>query len=326
MAHGVPTPMSLLLLAAVAALAALLLTLREVWRVLRALPPPQAAFRRVGDGPPCPTPIPRVLWCYWHAHPLPPFVAQCLANWQRCAPDHTVRCLTRDTIAEWLPALRADFDALPPYRQADWLRIQLLATHGGIWLDASSLLTRDLDWLHATQQRERLAYVGFWIDRYTTQPATPLIENWCMAAAPGCPFTRNLADEFDRALDLGEAGYHATLPRNAAARAAVLQGLPPREQTYLLMHVCAAMLLARNVSRYRLGLWRAEDTAFAFHAGVGWRKRHLFARLAWLPRPSRVPALIKLRSGDRRVVERGLARGRLWRRSLLAELLDGALR
>ena len=37
--------------------------------------------------------------------------------------------------------------------RADWIRLELLRRHGGIWLDASTLLTAPLDWVLQQQQR-----------------------------------------------------------------------------------------------------------------------------------------------------------------------------
>jgi hypothetical protein len=293
------------------------LLLRELATVLRARVPTQTRAVLVGDNaPPCQDDIPRIIWTYWQPAPAPDFIQACLTNWRRFAPDHEVRLLDRDSVMSWLPELRPDFDALPAYRQADWLRIHLLARHGGIWMDASMLLSRDLSWLHETRKKRAADYVGFYIDRYTTRPELPIVENWLMASVPGGRFATALAAAFDRALD---EGAEALLQR--------LQAEGQREdfQRYLLMHVAASDLLDREPQRARLLLLRAEDGPFAWHAGVGWRKRHLFARLALVPCPRVLPAVLKLRGGDRAVVERNWRRGLVSPFSALRHLLDRTL-
>ncbi len=298
---------------------ATMLFLREVWTVLRARVPERTREVAVGTAR-CETAIPKVIWTYWHASPPPDFIAACLENWRLHAPDHEVRLLDRDSALSWLPALRADFDALPAYRQADWLRIQLLARHGGIWVDASVLFARDLDWLHQLRAYRAASYVGFYIDRFTTRPEQPIVENWLMAAAPGCPFAQDLADAFDKALDDGAEAFLAHLAAEGRA-ARVLQGLDHDFQRYLLMHVVAADLLDRDAARYRLALLRAEDGPFAWLSGVGWRKTHLYVRVALTPCPRRLPAVVKLRGNDRRVIERHWLRGRVLPGSALDALL-----
>jgi len=312
--------MSVLPLALLAIVAGLLL--RELATVLRARVPAQTRAVMVGDNAPlCQGEIPKIIWTYWQPSPAPAFIQACLANWRRFAPDHELRLLDRDSVMSWLPELRADFDALPAYRQADWLRIHLLARHGGIWMDASMLLSRDLAWLHETRRRRAADYVGFYIDRYTTRPELPIVENWLMASVPGGRFATALAAAFDRALDEGAEALLQRL-RAEGRHARVVQALTEDFQRYLLMHVAAADLLDRDPQIARLALLRAEDGPFAWHVGVGWRKRHLFARLALVPCPRVLPAVLKLRGGDRTVVERNWRRGWVSPFSALRHLLD----
>lgn len=298
------------------------LVLRELATVLRARVPTQTRAVMVGESaPPCTDEIPKVLWTYWQPAPAPAFIQACLANWRRFAPDHELRLLDRDSIARWLPELRADFDTLPAYRQADWLRVHLLARHGGIWMDASMLLSRDLAWLHETRKRRTADYVGFYIDRYTTRAELPIVENWLMASVPGGRFVTALAQAFDRALDEGAEALLERL-RQEGRHARVVQALTEDFQRYLLMHVAASDLLDRDPLGARLVLLRAEDGPFAWLAGVGWRKRHLYARLALVPCPQVLPAVLKLRGGDRAVVERNWRRGLVSPFSALRHLLD----
>lgn len=314
--------MSLVIHAAQALL--LLLTGLLLWEaltVLRARVPAQTRAVSVGDQAPASTQtLPKIIWTYWQATPAPEFIQACIANWRQFAPDHEVRLLDRSSLDAWLPALRADFDSLPAHRQADWLRLQLLARHGGLWMDASMLLSRDLAWLHETQRRRGADYVGFYIDRYTTRPALPIIGHWMMASVPGGRFVTALAAAFDQALDEGGEALLLRL-RGEGRYVQVVQGLAGDFQHDQLMSVAASDLLDRMPELARLVLLRAEDGPFAWHAGVGWRKRHLFARLALAPCPRMLPAVLKLRGGDRAVVERNWRRGWVSPFSALRHLL-----
>ncbi len=309
----------LLIIASVLLLIALL-ALRELWQIFSAHPPQTPEIIRVIGDAASGQPIPKIIWTYWHAAPEPELVQRCLANWRRFNPDHELRLVHAANAQDWLtPAQNFSARAhLPAYRQADWLRLQLLAQHGGIWMDASTLLTDSLAWVHELQTAHQASFVGFFIDRYTQVPERPMVENWFLAAPPGSRFIVDLAAEFEHALALGETGYLAEL-RSSGELEAVAQGLPESMQDYLIMHMAASRLLTRGTQVYQLALRRAEDSAFAYLAALRWRKRHLLARLAFTPCPARVPNLIKLRGGDRQVIERNLHR--VWRSSLLARYL-----
>lgn len=309
--------MSVLPLVLTAGLAALLM--RELVTVVRAKVPTQTRAVMVGDGaPPCVAEIPKILWTYWQPGPTPAFIQACLDNWARLAPDHELRLLDHDRITQWLPALRADFDALPAQAQADWLRTQLLARHGGVWMDPAMLLGRDLGWLHETRRRRGADFVGFYIDRDTTRPEQPVVEPCLMASVPAGPFIAALAEAFDRMLDEGADALLQRL-RSEGRHERVTQGM---SGDGCLLPLVAGDLLDRHPQAGRLLLLRAEDGPLAWQAGVGWRKHHLYARLALVPCPRVLPAVLTLSDGEHAVVERNWRRGLVSPFSALVQLID----
>lgn len=295
----------------------------EGLRILLARAPRAARAQLAGNAPALPdTAIPRVIWTYWHEAQPPAFVARCLMNWQRFAPDHEIRVLHPANMGQWL-APQADVQGrqpLPPFRQSDWLRLQLLQRYGGIWMDASTILTQDLGWVHRTQRTEQVEYVGFYIHGFSRRPEQPLIENWFMAAVPGSGFIADLAAEFDRVLDMGEPAYLASLNTQRRLER-IVQGLPREYQQYMVMHVAASSVMDAAPARYRLHLTRAEDTALSLQAAVNWRLHRVYARFALTPRPSRLPPLIKIRGSERRVIEAQLAKRRCLKSSIVGTYL-----
>jgi len=296
------------------------LLLREFATVARAHAPAQTRAVFVGqDAPAIATDIPKVIWTYWEPGPTTAFIQACLTNWRRFAPDHEVRLLDRAGVGHWLPELRADFDTLPACHQADWLQIQLLARHGGVWMEASTLLSRDLGWLHDLRARGQAEYVGFYIDRDTSRPELPIIESWFMASVPNGSFVAALAAAFDRALDEGAEALVRRL-REQGRHTAVLQRLSGDLQPQL-MQMAAGELLDRAPLASRLALLRAEDGPSAWLAAVGWRRQHHYARIALTHAPTRLPALLRLSDGDRAMTERRWLKGRFLAGSALIELL-----
>lgn len=268
--------------------------------------------------------IPKIIWAYWHDKMTPDLVQRCQKNWQTFASDHEIRLLHKDNFMEWIPATHAmpDYiEALPPFRQADWMRLQLLAIYGGFWIDATIILTKPLDWLHELQQKSRSEYLGFYINLFTNRPTQPIVENWFMAATKSCIFIEDLLQEFKHSMQLGEIAYLNEI-RASGRFEQVVQTLDPISQEYLIMHVAAAKLLDANVNKYSLALVRAEDSAFAFHHALHWSKRKLHIKLALTPKPKVIPPLIKLRGNDRRRIEKYLAQGWYLSGSLLGKLLN----
>lgn len=259
--------------------------------------------------------IPKIIWSYWHDRTMPLLVERTIANWRRLNPGYEIRVLHAETVTDHIPAedIPPNFPDLPQYRQADWVRIALLRRYGGIWLDASLFLTRSLDWIHECQQRTGAGYVSFYIEKPSTSRERPVVENWFMSAVPGHPFAEDLYREFTHeVLSGGERAYLQRLREHGEYEASVQKITGPE---YLAMHVAASRLMLHKP--YRLCLLKAEESAFFHPALFDWRNTPLYLNLAVYRAPERLPAVIKLRGGERRYFDRRLRIGLYSRNSIV---------
>ena len=103
------------------------------------------------------TNYPNIIWMYWDqgTDSMPDLTLRCLAQWRKCAPNHEIRLLDKISIQTYLPeeiipiiakAKKKSYAAM-----SDVIRIALLKTHGGIWIDVTvwPLIPLD-DWLSPT--------------------------------------------------------------------------------------------------------------------------------------------------------------------------------
>ncbi|PAT41658.1 mannosyltransferase [Vandammella animalimorsus] len=276
-----------------------------------ALPPwqaPPAQLWQIGaPAAPAPAPIPRILWTYWDSADPPPLIERCLASWRQHHPHWRIEVLDLARARALLPHLPVALLADSPQKLADWLRLALLQRHGGIWLDASTILTAPLDWVLQAQQAHGSEYLGFYLQRFTTSAQYPVVENWFMAAAPGSAFVHAWQREFDaEVVPRGNSGYLQHL-QALGLLPALQQAIDAPE--YLSMHLAAQRVLQRDDAHYRLTLWPAEASAFAYHVQAGWQRARLKKRLLFMQAGPAVAPLIKLRAPDRRKLEHYLAAG-----------------
>lgn len=265
-----------------------------------------------------PGPIPPIIWSYWTGAAPPLVVQRCIARWRALHPGFSVRVLDDSSLHEYIPELPAGLALQSPTRRADWLRLELLLRHGGIWLDASSILTRPLDWVIELQAEAQSDFIGYYLGLYTSVPERPVVENWFMAAPPGSPFIADLQREFttevitrsgeDYVAHLEALGLYARLRQNIDMPA------------YLGMHLALQRLLLAG-GRYRLQLGRAEDGPYYYHVLGGWNRTALKIRLMFSVAGGALPALIKLRSPDRKRLDDYLARGLYLSGSIAARYL-----
>lgn len=125
--------------------------------------------------------VPRTVWMLWlqgfdHA---PPLVHLCVKSWVRQNPDWTVRCLRREDLPALLGQAFCDnlFGCdLPPQKQANIIRIALVAQHGGVWADADCFCAVPLtDWVDEAARSGFFAF-GFGSDTWLLDPSVSRLQ------------------------------------------------------------------------------------------------------------------------------------------------------
>lgn len=270
-----------------------------------------------------PAQIPPTIWTYWNQAGLDPFVQQCVDSWRRQCPGHTVVIVSPDNLHHYVASgdLPPAFGSLHPTKQSDWLRLYLVARHGGYWFDATTLLTAPLDWMASASSAQAAELTGFYLQGFTSDAQRPVIESWAFCAPAGSRFVSEWQQEFHQALIVqGTAAYLQAL-RSGPDAADILQRIPDPE--YLLIHV-AAQRVMRRIPNARLALFKAEDTAFCYHAALRWKWYLLYPQLCLVPAPAVAAPIVKLRGGERRhftqmlALHGGAAPGSIWGKALAA--------
>ena len=246
------------------------------------------------------THIPKRIWTYWNQEQPDRFVQQCIQSWRLQCPDYEVVLVHPGNLHQHVPdaALPAQFAQLHPTKQSDWLRLFLVALHGGYWLDASTLLTHSLDWMHSTSAADTASFVGFYLEKFTHNPQYPVIESWAFGAAAQSAFVTAWQKEFHHALiERGTEAYLHDL-RARSDWEALKQGI--RDPHYLLIHITAQKILRDTKLQEHFALYKAEDSAYFYHHRLRWKWYLLYPQLCIAPCPAAVSPIIKLRGGERR--------------------------
>ena len=292
-------------------------------RDLEVAPAPVFTLYAMGTAAAAPatrTAIPRILWSYWQGGTPPLLVQRCFDHWRRLHPHFEIRILDARGVLRYLPAIPAALDGASAAKRADWIRLELLRRHGGIWLDASTILTQPLDWVLQEQARTGADFVGYYLQQYTSVPDRPVVENWFMAAPPGSPFIEDLQREFTQEVIARTGEQYIAHLQTQGLYAQALQRIDM--PAYLTMHLALQVILLRGGS-YRLGLSPAESGPYFLHVQGRWRRAALKLRLLFMYARGPLPPLIKLRSPDRRRLDDYLAQGLYLPDSVAGQWLAG---
>jgi mannosyltransferase OCH1-like enzyme len=207
-----------------------------------------------GNLPKMDSSVPKVIWTYWHdANKMPRVVQDCIASWWHYCPDHEVRILVPKDVERLVPEAKSIMHRLRAQKRSearisDYVRLAILKRYGGIWMDASCLMTQSLDWIHKKSPGKDLVAFYHW----STRPGHkhPIVESFFLAAPKGSKFISDWHDEFVRS-QMQYASDEKYI-ENVSAKTDIQdlgQKLP-----YLLVYLCAAVVQQRTGSTYDLDL------------------------------------------------------------------------
>ena len=109
----------------------------------------------------------------------PELVQKTRQSWILHNPGWDIVCLNQTTLMQWVDTEKLPYQNMSIIVAADLVRLNLLATHGGVWADATMLCVRPLDgWID-----EAMAPEGFWMYHGRDEGRGPA--SWFMASVPG---------------------------------------------------------------------------------------------------------------------------------------------
>jgi mannosyltransferase OCH1-like enzyme len=110
--------------------------------------------------------IPKRIWTFWNSEKIPWMINACIKTWRESNPDYEINILTIPQVRSILKIpLPHNFEQVQVQFQADWIRLAILSQEGGIWMDASMIVTGPLKYIHQLQEREESEGVLYYLER-----------------------------------------------------------------------------------------------------------------------------------------------------------------
>jgi len=217
--------------------------------------------------------IPKFLWFFWDGEPTE-FVSRCIDSWRKYNPTYTIHLLNKENIDQYLPdvkigELRHANDSLARY--SDYVRLNILSRYGGVWIDASSICHRSLDWIHSIQQKYKVDMIGFYLEGFTTpeyKETSPIIESWFFACTPNSTFVKDWCSEFMKTNDFETIDQYLEYAETSGCNFQKIS-IP----NYLTIHVAAQVILQKNPSKYHMCVLSAEKGPYQYLVDVEWNSQ-----------------------------------------------------
>lgn len=242
--------------------------------------------------------IPKIIWSYWDDPNVPPLTQKCMDNWKRMCPEYEIKLLNKSDVPD-------EYKDLTPERQSDWLRLERLKTHGGIWLDASVILTESLDWVQGSGEA-----LMFYQKAMAKDKDARMYESWFIASIPNGKFITALFNEFDfacRTFKNDGDKYIEHLKKNYGSEKVedILQNMYRGLVGYLTIYICIQKVI--KVDRINQSLitgLTSESGPLLYHKKHSWNHENIINDLTG-PWPAEgVNKLIKLVGKDRKELDK----------------------
>lgn len=242
--------------------------------------------------------IPQTIWTFWSSKEKPPLIQKCLANFKKFNPDWTINVMNLDDVPE-------ELRSLTPQRQSDWLRLNRLKDYGGVWLDASIILTEPLEWVRKIQQNDNTDGFMYYSNRHTVDKDTPVIESWFIAAVPQSPTIQKWFEEFDYACrkhgNDGRAYINDLVQRfGKGLQKKLLANIDMPD--YLSVYISHQKVINIDKISSKDFSWELDETGpYVYHIKNAWNSEKTVKNL--IEEPARYePKLIKLIGSDRHYI------------------------
>lgn len=243
--------------------------------------------------------IPKTIWTYWDGSP-PEIVEKCMATWRKHNPDYTINLLSNSNITDYLPETNISGMKMAdtPQRKSDFIRIHILEKYGGVWCDASIIMTDSLEFI-----RTKSGYdlVGYHIGKMMNKPESPVIENWFIAAPPRSDFIRKWRDTFTKINEFKSPDDYVQSIRDSGVDISKVES-----PEYLTMHVASQHVIQKQMTpaevSAKLYLMKAEDGPLKYMSENNWETTKGVSDLC-NKKAEYNQSIIKLRGSERNVIE-----------------------
>lgn len=88
--------------------------------------------------------LPKIIWTYWHDPHIPSSIEKIIREREDVLSSWDHRVLNEETLYNYIPrnAFPDGYSQLTHQSKSDWIRLYLLKTYAGCWMDASIIVNR----------------------------------------------------------------------------------------------------------------------------------------------------------------------------------------
>lgn len=237
--------------------------------------------------------IPKIIWIFWADPNLPRDISLCVNRIIDLNPTYEVNVLNKNSLNHFvnIDLTRSD---MPLANISDLIRLKLLQKFGGVWLDASIIMNKPIDYFIGKNNNFDL--IAFYRNRITINPSFPVLESWFLIAPKNSKYINEWLNNFILVEEIGSKKYFQYVS-NRSDYDELKQNISPPE--YLIVYL-ANQITMKEVKNCKLKLFLSDTSAYLIQDSLGWRSFKTVSMLTLINAPKVQSPLYKLTSGDRK--------------------------
>nr|WHU31544.1 polyprotein [chieh-qua endornavirus] len=248
--------------------------------------------------------IPKIIWTYWHSNTMSKLVGQCVKSVQVANPDYEVILLTEENLSRFMDVSEMNnIKHLKHENRADWIRLQVLITYGGVWVDATSIGIDNFDEL---LEMTALSASGVTQVSFSEKDEfVKLFENWMIISTPQNPLLHMWLSHLKTLLRLNFKHLDALdeyMNDNYERYDKYKKRLGPESRLYLLSYLIEMVII--GMTRMEPNAILADDRLVDVHHEVKWQEWNQIPSIYFFKneRQFKVP-IIKIISTHKHIIE-----------------------
>jgi hypothetical protein len=211
--------------------------------------------------------IPRIIWMFWDGDETPLIVKACFEKIKSLNYNYKINICNFSNINDYVDIKFNEHVDLKIAHKADIIRLALLEKYGGVWIDASVLMSLPMDRLISSINNCHVYdVIAFYIEKGNDYE-NPVLENWFLAAPQGSSFVAEWLKILLPLKDLGDKKYLEKLKMREDFLRITRKISNPG---YLLPYVAHQIVLQESNNKFNFFLWNANFSAFSLQYQFNW--------------------------------------------------------
>lgn len=216
--------------------------------------------------------FPKIIYGYWDNLDTNPVIQSHINTWKRnISKDWKIIILNKNNVSKYVSSdFMNKYNKLDPTRFADFLRVDLLSNNGGVWLDASIIITNGkfLDTYYNEMVKYKYDACLYELKVRTIDKNIPYLENWFIMSPKNSKLITDLYVQFDKAYKMGFLNYkkQILIPSNMILDKTIGYG----DRTYLMQHAIINYLIHIG-NKYNINIKNASESMFKIHINNEWK-------------------------------------------------------